>query len=216
MIGNPFVAGPRGSGSASASLPITGDGSTITASTPLIDGTQTWNNVAVTFTGIKANITDTNSASGSMLIDLQVGGSTKFNVTKAGVMTVGSSTFALGLIQIRGSFSLGWVAGFGAGGTVTQLTSRTTAVTLNRNVGQITLFNAAGSATPATFTVNCNVVGSTDTVQLSWQSSGSNVYLAQVTSIVNNTSFNVTFWTTGGTASDSPVLNFTIIKGASS
>jgi hypothetical protein len=44
---------------------------TVTASTPL-SVTQTWNSAGVTFTGIQANITDTASASGSLLMDLQV------------------------------------------------------------------------------------------------------------------------------------------------
>lgn len=45
-------------------------GGTVTASTPILDGTQTWNNGAVAFTGIKLRITDTASSSGSMLMDL--------------------------------------------------------------------------------------------------------------------------------------------------
>jgi hypothetical protein len=60
---------------------------TITASTPLTL-TQTWNSGATTFTGILANITDTASASGSLLMDLQVGGSSKFNISKAGRLVV--------------------------------------------------------------------------------------------------------------------------------
>lgn len=46
---------------------------------------QTWNAAGTTFTALKMNVTDTASASGSLLIDLQVGGSSKFKVTKAGV-----------------------------------------------------------------------------------------------------------------------------------
>ena len=44
----------------------------------------TWNNVATTFTGLKLNVTDTASAVGSLLMDLQVGGSSKFSVQKYG------------------------------------------------------------------------------------------------------------------------------------
>jgi hypothetical protein len=61
---------------------------TATASAPVIDGSQTWNNVAVTFTGYKLNITDTASASTSLLADLQVGGSSKFSVGKDGTITM--------------------------------------------------------------------------------------------------------------------------------
>ena len=60
----------------------------------IFDLTDTWNNVATTFTAIKMNATDTASAAGSLLIDLQVGGSSKFNVTKGGVINVNGSPLA--------------------------------------------------------------------------------------------------------------------------
>jgi hypothetical protein len=60
----------------------------------IYDLTDTWNNVATTFTAVKMNVTDTASAAGSMLIDLQVAGASKFSVTKAGV---GALTGALSL-----------------------------------------------------------------------------------------------------------------------
>ena len=47
----------------------------------------TWNNAGTTFTGIKYNVTDTASASGSLLMDLQVGGVSKFKVAKSGAVT---------------------------------------------------------------------------------------------------------------------------------
>jgi hypothetical protein len=106
--------------------------------------------------------------------------------------------------------TLGFTAG--AGGAVTQLTSRTTGVTLNKSCGQITMFSAAGSATAATFIVTNNQVASTDIVSVC-QQSGTNLYLFIVTAVTNGT-FNVTFYTTGGTATDAPVVNFSIIKGS--
>ena len=60
---------------------------TLTASTP-VQLTQTWNNASAAFTGIRQNITDTNSSAGSLLIDLQVGGISKFSVLKSGVTNV--------------------------------------------------------------------------------------------------------------------------------
>ena len=39
--------------------------------------TDTWNDGATTFNAIKMNVTDTASASGSLLFDLQVGGASK-------------------------------------------------------------------------------------------------------------------------------------------
>jgi hypothetical protein len=97
---NPGVSLQGGSGSGTASLPITGNGATVTASTPLIDGTQTWNNAAVTFTALKINVTSTASAAASLLIDLQAGSASKFSVDKSGnvglyaasALRLGSST----------------------------------------------------------------------------------------------------------------------------
>jgi hypothetical protein len=42
--------------------------------------------------------------------------------------------------------------------------------------------------------------------------SGTNLYVLLVTAVAAG-SFNVTFYTTGGTATDAPVINFSIIKG---
>ena len=56
--------------------------------------TDTWNAGGTTFTAIKMNATDTASAAGSMLIDLQVGGASQFKVTKAGAATI--TTIELG------------------------------------------------------------------------------------------------------------------------
>lgn len=50
----------------------------------IFDLVDTWNAGGTTFTAIKMNVTDTASASGSLLMDLQVGGASLFNVTKAG------------------------------------------------------------------------------------------------------------------------------------
>jgi hypothetical protein len=62
------------------------------ANVPISNLTTTWNNVSTTFTGIKLNVTDTASAAGSLLMDLQVGGASRFNVTKAGVFQVGGNS----------------------------------------------------------------------------------------------------------------------------
>ena len=55
---------------------------TQTTDRPILDLAQTWNAGAVTFTALKANITNTASAADSKLIDLQVGGASKFQVVK--------------------------------------------------------------------------------------------------------------------------------------
>jgi hypothetical protein len=56
---------------------------TITDSAPTTF-TQTWNDGSEAFTGIKLDVTDTSSAAASLLLDLQVGSSSKFKVNKSG------------------------------------------------------------------------------------------------------------------------------------
>ena len=102
----------------------------------------------------------------------------------------------------------------GAGGTVTQATSRTTGVTLNKVTGAITLVSAAGSATPQSFTVTNSAVAATDVVAVS-QKSGTDKYVVLVTAVAAG-SFQVTFYTTGGTTTEQPVFNFAVIKGSAS
>jgi hypothetical protein len=104
--------------------------------------------------------------------------------------------------------------GTGGGGTVLQTTSRSTAVTLNKPCGEITLFSAAGSAAWTTFTVNNSLVAATDTVR-ACQASGTDKYQIHVTG-VRAGAFDITFATTGGTTTEQPVFNFSLMKGASS
>jgi hypothetical protein len=56
--------------------------------TQAINLAVTWANVATTFTALKVNVTDTASAAGSLLLDLQVGGVSKVAATKSGGVLV--------------------------------------------------------------------------------------------------------------------------------
>jgi hypothetical protein len=121
----------------------------------------------------------------------------------------GTSLTASGTIVSTGTAGVGYATG--AGGTVTQGSSRTTGVTLNKTTGAITLFSAAGSATAATFTVTNSTVAATDVIILN-QKSGTDLYDLMVTAVAAG-SFNITFRTTGGTTTEQPVFNFAVIKG---
>lgn len=61
------------------------------SATSAIDIAQTWNTTG-TPTLIKANVTDTASNASSLLMDLQVGGSSRFRVAKNGTFVFGSSS----------------------------------------------------------------------------------------------------------------------------
>jgi hypothetical protein len=118
-----------------------------------------------------------------------------------------------GNVIVTGSGGLGY--GTGSGGSVTQITSRATGVTLNTTNGAITLFTGAPSAVVAnnTFTVTNSKVAATDTIVLSFKSgnSSSNAYVLYASAVAAG-SFNVAVFSTAGTTSDTPVINFAIIK----
>jgi hypothetical protein len=59
----------------------------------IFDLSDVWNDGATTFTGIGLDVTDTASASGSLLMDLQVGGSSKFQVSKDGMISVRTGAY---------------------------------------------------------------------------------------------------------------------------
>lgn len=100
--------------------------------------------------------------------------------------------------------------GTGAGGAVTQATSRTTGVTLNKGCGQITLVSAAGTTSWQSFTVSNTTVAATDTIIVN-QDSGTDLYQIFVTNVGTGT-FQITFATTGGTTTEQPVFSFAVIK----
>ncbi len=74
-------------------------GNTVTASTPMLDLSQTWNEGSTAFTGIVSNITNTASASTSKLLDLQVDGSTVFEIDGAGSLLLNSNSSYIGWLN---------------------------------------------------------------------------------------------------------------------
>jgi hypothetical protein len=133
------------------------------------------------------------------------------SVTTDTVPTTRLKILNTGAVLATSPIGLGY--GTGAGGTVTQLTSRVTGVTLNTPTGAITLFSTAGTTTATSFTVTNSTVADTDVVILS-QKSGTDLYDLMVTA-VGAGSFRITFRTTGGTTTETPVFNFAVIKGVS-
>jgi len=94
-------------------------GLTYTVTDPFINLSQTWNNSAVAFTGLRYNVTDTASNASSLLMDLQVGGVSKSSFRKDGalILTGASSTYGaiISNTQFRpGSILIGFTAFNGA------------------------------------------------------------------------------------------------------
>lgn len=124
-----------------------------------------------------------------------------------------------GGLQLTSPFGLGY--GTGAGGTVTQATSKGTAVTLNRPCGRITMNNAALAAGGViTFGFNNTVIGDNDLVMLQIDDSGAGFSGFNYNAWVYNSSTGFCLVAlrnvSGGTLSDAVVINFAIIKGATS
>ena len=131
--------------------------------------------------------------------------SVSFDTTIANALTLSST----GNLTVNSPAGIGY--GTGAGGTVTQATSRVTGVTLNKPTGAITLVSAAGLATFQSFTVTNSTVAATDVVHVT-QKSGTDLYQIFVTATAAG-SFRITFATTGGVTVEQPVFNFAVIKG---
>lgn len=113
-------------------------------------------------------------------------------------------------LVISGSSVTGY--GTGSGGTVTQLTNKSTAVTLNKPTGQVTMNNAALAAgANASFLINNSLVSATDIAIVSASSNGN--YRVEVASTnAGNIAVRVTN-VTAGSLSEALVVNFAIIKG---
>ena len=101
----------------------------------------------------------------------------------------------------------------GEGGTVTQATSKATAVTLNKKCGQITM-NAASLAadTTVTFTLTNSTIAATDLLVLNHVSGGTaGAYLLNAQAAAGSASINVRNVTAGALA-EAIVIGFAVIK----
>lgn len=117
-----------------------------------------------------------------------------------------------GNVLVTSAAGLGY--GTGSGGTVTQATSKSTAVTLNKPTGQITM-NAAALAAGASvfFDVNDSLVAATDNVLLTLSNFSALNYTIKC--FVSTGKFTVILKNeTAGSLSEAVVFNFGVLKGA--
>jgi hypothetical protein len=186
-VGVSFTATGAGTGTGTVTINSQGSGKTVAGSS----GTSfTYTATSATFTSI--------TVTGTVTV------SNRYNIY---VLGTAPNAFS-GNVTIFGAGGLGYSTG--SGGAVTQATSRTTGVTLNKTNGAITLVSAAGLATYESFTVTNSTVAATDTIILN-QKSGTDKYILLVTAVAAG-SFQITFATTGGTTTEQPVFNFAVIK----
>lgn len=107
--------------------------------------------------------------------------------------------------------------GTGAGGVVTQLTSKATGVTLSKTSGQITLNNAALAAgTIVSFVLTNTTIAATDVLILNHVSGGTpGSYLLNAQCAAGSATINVRN-ETAGSLSEAIVIQFVLIKGVTS
>lgn len=82
------------------------DSGTHASSSPLIDMAQTWNAGGTTFTALKFNIAATAAAADSLLLDIQVGGTSKFKVRHDGLSTAANLDLTGDTLSAVGSMYL--------------------------------------------------------------------------------------------------------------
>jgi hypothetical protein len=138
--GGPLVLNPSagniGIGTVGPNHLIDASLGTLTVQKAGLNITGTWNNAAVSFAALTMNITDSASAAGSLLADLQVGGSSRFRLHKDGrlimarvVGTIAAPGAGYGLLR--------WEAGTNPGTLklVAYSGTSTTGVVIVDNVG---------------------------------------------------------------------------------
>jgi hypothetical protein len=125
---------------------------------------------------------------------------------------VGTSLAVTGAITSSGSAGIGYASG--AGGTVTQSSSKSNSVTINRLSGAITMNNASlANVTLVSFTVFNNTVEADDVPVIAISGNANAGYLCSVTDVADG-SFRISIRNvSGGVLSQAIVINFVVIKG---
>ena len=113
------------------------------------------------------------------------------------------------------SEQLGYAAG--AQGTVTQATDKSTAVTLNKSMGRITMNGAAlAGNTAVSFTMNNSLISANDVIILNVSGGGTaGAYTTYVSSMTTGSAVVTLRNLTGGSLSEAVIINFSTIHGQS-
>ena len=116
------------------------------------------------FTELYAGVGASGISNGTSNVKVLANSSVLVSVANtANVVSISSSsvTSTVGVLSTSNTAGIGYSTG--AGGTVTQLTNKSTGVTLNATCGQITMNNATlDPSTQATFTLTNSAIAATD------------------------------------------------------
>ena len=184
--------------------------------------TQAANNVSITG-GAISGVTFTGSFSGLTLVESTT--LTGLTTTNGGNLRLNGNTLSStntngniildpdGTGEIQHLAKAGYATG--TGGTVTQLTSKSTGVTLNKVCGQITMNNATlNRTTSVTFTLTNSFIAATDVVVVNIASGATAGAYVITVEVIAAGSCNISLHNllTGTDLSEAVVLNFAVIK----
>lgn len=136
-----------------------------------------------------------------------------YNGTEVLRLTASTVASLYGFLSSHATSGIGYSTG--AGGAVTQITSRATGVTLNTVTGQITTDTTSLAAgAEATFTVTNSAVAATDVVVVNMSTITTGTPVAHVTAVAAG-SFDITITNLHASTADTSadVINFAVIKG---
>lgn len=134
------------------------------------------------------------------------------DMTGATRVAVGILTATGGIASSNATLGIGYDTG--AGGTVTQLTSKSTGVTLSKVCGAITMNNEAlAAATIVSFVLTNTAIAATDVLVLNHISGGTvGSYTLNAQCAAGSATINVRN-NTAGSLSEAIVIQFAVIKG---
>lgn len=116
--------------------------------------------------------------------------------------------------DILANDDLGFTSGRGAGGTVTQATSKATAITLNRRTGNITTAaDALGAGAPVNFRLNNSMIGDDSVVILNMRLP-TGKYRAEIIGSASGYADIRLTNLTGGSLSEAVTMGFAVITGS--
>ena len=206
-----YVENPNVGSTADSRLTLTNDLGTAAV---FVAGSSTYSGSEITGGALGAGLYTASALTNGLSVGTSAGPLRFFaGSTSAERMRIDSS----GNVRVTGSGGLGY--GTGSGGTVTQGTNKSTAVTLNKATGQITM-NAAALAAGASviFTLTNSLIAATDTLLANHSATGGTTsgYAIQCLTCASGSATIRVTNITGGSLSEGLIINFTILKGATS
>ena len=181
----------------------------------IFDGTDTGDN-KITLTDNLASALDITESANSYLKFTTTNSGEKVVIGKALDISGATTAAAVTGTDVLASSTLGYKAG--SGGTVTQASNKTTAVTLNKINGEIVM-NGAALADDATaaFTLTNSTIAATDVVIVNVASVGTaGAYQVTVGAVAAGSCSISVLNVSGGSLSEAIKLNFAVIKAVAS